>query len=125
MHNISNQMVESLEKLLQEVPLVGTFSRVSVSFPVKYEKLSMVVELALGPWSEPDSHTQTKDWKKMRYIELKVSPEGQKVDSSTWLFTGTKHELEGILRSKENVIPFIEKTFERSVQHLERDFLHK
>lgn len=114
--------VNYLETKLKTLPEEGPFAKVSTQVPVEYDKLSLKVDLSIGAWKKPDVKSKINNWEKIRYVEMKVSSQDGKVDSSTWIYNGTNSDLTKIFQSKEKVISCIKNAFEQSIEHLEKDF---
>jgi hypothetical protein len=120
--NISTALDFLETELEKNVPEEGAFPKVRATIPVEYNRVPLIVELSIGAWKKPDEHSKVNNWEKMRYLEMTVTPQGEQVNSSTWIYNGTKSDLKKIIQSKDEIVSYIEKIFKKSIEHLQRDF---
>lgn len=122
--NITLGLNDLENQLETTVPQEGTFSKITKQVPVEYDKTMLLINLSVGAWQKPDLNSETENWQKMRYLEMTVfsQDEGEGVQSSTWIYSGTNSEIVEFLQSKEKFLPHIQSIFEKSIEHLQRDF---
>lgn len=119
---IRDNLSQLATQLANTIPAAGDFPKVSTSTKMTYEGITYTVQVAIGAWERPTATNGIKNWREMRYLEVKVAALSGDVDSSTWLETGTNEELKLLFKNQEQLAKRISNSCIKSIQHLQRDF---
>lgn len=121
-NNIKKNIEELAEKVVIHVPDEGIFDDVSLDCGNIDPSYEGYVEFAVGSWVAPAGKSFVHDWRKKRYLEVKVYSDNRESDSSQWLYSGTKEDIIKYLRESSS-IKAIAKSIESGIEHLRLDFM--